>query len=146
MAATSDPPRKGLNLANPGGKEYLIIGGAALGLGLLYLWMKGRSKPPAPAGGTSAGGRISSPTGVTTGDLWTWIQDHSRSTTRTTTTITEDEDDDDGRKKAVPKCPKGYFYRSELTKGVPPPEGARRRKGGGWCIPNRDKRTPQPGG
>jgi hypothetical protein len=143
MAATSDPPRKGFDLGNPGGKEYVIIGGAALGLALLYIWFKNRSKPPAPAGGASAGGRISSPTGVTTGDLWTWIQDHTRSTTTTTTTT---EEDDDGRKKAAPKCPKGFYYRSELPRGLVPPEGVRRRKGGGWCIPNRDRTTPQPGG
>ena len=34
------PARRGLNLSNPGRREYVIVGLVAVGVGLIYLWRK----------------------------------------------------------------------------------------------------------
>lgn len=43
-------------------------------------------------------------------------------------------------------CPSGFYYVPALPPLLPHPEGATRHQGGGWCVPNRDKHLPQPGG
>jgi len=114
MAPASNPPPAGgkkilgLNLGNPGAKEYLIVGGGALGLFLVYRWWKNRQAAPATANSqgtpcTAADGSAgtmdssgncigsgttapSTATGLSTSALLAWIQDHSSSTTTTTTT------------------------------------------------------------
>ena len=87
MAATSSAPRKKFDLANPGGREYLIVGGVVLAAALVYFYLKKRTAA-ATAADTSGSGDTSgpsTPTGLTTGQLLAWIQDHQSSTTTTTT-------------------------------------------------------------
>lgn len=73
------------SLSNPGAKEYLIVGGVAIGVFALYKWWSNRnaaaSSSTNPSSGTTA---PASPTGLTTGDLLAWISDHSSTTTTTT--------------------------------------------------------------
>jgi hypothetical protein len=96
MAQTSD--RKGLDLAKPGTKEYVIVAVAALGLGVLYFVL--HHKKPAAAAPAAPSSAPSTPTGLSTADLWTWLHDHNfSSTTTTTTTTTEDNDHDGGKAK-----------------------------------------------
>ena len=80
MAPAPEARKKGgLDLKNPGAKEYLIVGGVVLGLALLYFWWRGKTQAPAapaPAGGRRSPG---TPTGVSTGDLVTWMHDHDGS-------------------------------------------------------------------
>lgn len=88
MAAASNPPparKKGLDLGNPGGKEYIIVGGTALGLALLYFWWKNRQSGTAAAASPSSSGTTtaSTPTGLSTSEFWHWIVDHNSSTTKT---------------------------------------------------------------
>jgi beta-lactam-binding protein with PASTA domain len=78
--------RKGLDLRHPGGKEYLLAGGIALGLGLLYFWWKNRETPAAstaasPDDSTTAAGTPVSPTGT----LLAWFHDHQSSSSATVT-------------------------------------------------------------
>jgi hypothetical protein len=90
MAATSDNSSnsKGFSLTKPGAKEYLIIGGVALAAGLLYFWWKNKQAAASTAAdtGTGTGSGPSTPTGLSTGQLWSWISDHNSSTTTTSTT------------------------------------------------------------
>ena len=44
----------GLDLKNPGGKEYVVFGGAALGLALLYFALHKKTATPAAASGPAA--------------------------------------------------------------------------------------------
>jgi hypothetical protein len=75
--------RKGLDFAHPRAKETLIIGGAALAAGLLYLWWKGRQSAAQPAAAADTSGQgATSPTGI----LTAWFQDHAGGNTTTTTT------------------------------------------------------------
>jgi nucleoid-associated protein YgaU len=115
---------EGLSLTHPGGKEYLIIGGVALGGGLLYFWLKDRQAAASPAasdndtdtgtGNTAPG----TPTGLSTSQFLAWAQDHSSSTVTKTTTASpakpktpadkkkaakEKKDADDEKKKAKTK-------------------------------------------
>lgn len=76
--------RKGLDLRHPGGKEYLLAGGIALGLGLLYFWWKNRQAPAATTAATpddtaAPAGTPVSPTGL----LTAWIHDHQSSSSAT---------------------------------------------------------------
>lgn len=90
-AAKPAAPRKGLNLTQPGAKEYLIVGGSALGLALLYFWWKSRHAAAAAASSPSSSGSgtsSSTPTGLSTQELWHWISDHQSS--RTTRTVHRD--------------------------------------------------------
>jgi hypothetical protein len=90
MAATSSPPaRKKFDLGNPGGKEYAIVGGIVLALALVYFYIKKQNAAaaaaaPADTSGTDTSGP-STPTGLNTGQLLAWIQDHNSSSTTTTT-------------------------------------------------------------
>lgn len=59
---------------NPGGKEYLIAGGLALGAWFLYRRLSG--KTAASTAGT-AGGQVATPTGLSTETLTLWIKDHA---------------------------------------------------------------------
>src|SRR5580658_2134246 len=86
MAATSDSSSKGFSLTKPGAKEYLIIGGVALAAGLLYFWWKNKQAAASTAADTGTGSGQSTPTGLSTGQLWSWISDHNSSTTTTSTT------------------------------------------------------------
>jgi hypothetical protein len=93
MAATSDAPasRKGFSLGKPGLKEYLIVGGIALGGAVLYFWWKNKTTAAAAAAPASTDSDSSSPstaTGLSTGQFLSWIQDHSSSTTTTTAPTT----------------------------------------------------------
>ena len=68
----------GLDLKNPGGKEYLIAGATGLAIYLAYSWWKNRNTAAAPAAApVTAGG--ASPTGTSTSDLNVWVQDHASS-------------------------------------------------------------------
>jgi hypothetical protein len=94
MAATSDAPPasgKGFSLSRPGLKEYLIVGGIALGGAVLYFWWKNKTSSAAtPAASTDSAdsGSPSTATGLSTGQFLAWIQDHSSSTTTTTAPTT----------------------------------------------------------
>jgi PASTA domain len=82
-----DPgPRKGLNFGHPGGKEFLLAGGAAVLAALAWFWWKNRQTAAAgqssPATGTSTGGPTS-PTGL----LTAWFQDHAGSSASVTVTV-----------------------------------------------------------
>jgi len=55
-----------------------VVGGAALGLGLLYFWLKGRQQPQQGQGQGQGQGRPGSPTGLRREDLHIWINDHGR--------------------------------------------------------------------
>lgn len=96
--AASPPARKGLSLTSPGPKEYLIIGGSALGLALLYFWWKSRQAAAAgttPAATTAAGTAApaaTTPTGLSTTEFWHWITDHQ--TTKTVTPAPQHPDKD----------------------------------------------------
>ena len=94
MAATSEAParRGGLNLGQPGAKEYLIVGGTALGLALLYFWWQrrhGGTSQSAPATGSAP----STPTGLSTAQFSAFLRDFASSTT----TRTRDRDKDADR-------------------------------------------------
>jgi|SRR5271166_2655773 len=85
MAPAPEAPRRGgFSLTKPGAKEYLIVGGVALGGALLYFWWKGRTTAPAaatnPSDGTAAPG---TPTGLSTGQFLAWVQDHTSTSTST---------------------------------------------------------------
>jgi PASTA domain len=97
--APSSEPRKGLNLAKPGMKEYLLIGGAALGLALLYLRL--HRKAPAAAKPAAAAAAPTTPTGFSTADFWTWLHDHNFSSTTTSTTTTTTEEPEPKAKPRV---------------------------------------------
>jgi beta-lactam-binding protein with PASTA domain len=94
MAATSEAPAsgKGFNLGKPGLKEYLIVGGIALGGAVLYFWWKNKtSAASANDTGSTANDSAnapSTPTGLSTGQFLSWIQDHTSSTTTTTAPTT----------------------------------------------------------
>lgn len=92
-APAAPEQRRGLNLGNPGMKEYVIVGGAALGLALLYFWWKGRQAAAAApaAAGTTAPGTV---TGLNTATFSAWIHDHTSS-----------PDDDDERKHGTRRHP-----------------------------------------
>ncbi len=78
--AAPDRKKGGLDLRHPGAKEYLIVGGAVLGLALVYFWWKGKQAPaPAAGGGKGSPGTA---TGLSTGDLVTWMHDHAGSPPR----------------------------------------------------------------
>ena len=94
MAATSNPPssssgRKRFDLANPGGKEYLIVGGVVLAAALVWFYLRKRAQAADQSASTDSGSSDqagpSTPTGLSTGQLLAWIQDHSSSSTTTTT-------------------------------------------------------------
>lgn len=87
-APAAPDTRRGLNLGSPGAKEYLIIGGAALGLGLLYFWWKGRHPAAAPAS-SSGKAAPATVTGLNTASFSAWIHDHTSSPS----------DDDDERRR-----------------------------------------------
>ena len=85
-APAASPParKKGLDLGHPGGKEYLIVGGVALGAALLYFWWKNRESGTTAAATTPAStssATPTSPTGLTTSAFWHWISDHQSSVT-----------------------------------------------------------------
>jgi PASTA domain len=88
-APAASPParRKGLDLGHPGAKEYLIVGGSALGLALLYFWWKNReagtTTAAAAAAPASTAAAPASPTGMTTSAFWHWVSDHQSSVTVT---------------------------------------------------------------
>ena len=75
------------SLSKPGAKEYLIVGGVALGAGLMFFWWKNRQASATAATGspTSSSSAPSTPTGLSTGDFLAWIHDHTSTTTTTTT-------------------------------------------------------------
>ena len=85
MAPAPAPPdrkRGGLDLKNPGPKEYIIVGGVVLGLALLYFWWKGKTQS-APAVNPPGGrGSPATATGLSTGDLMAWLRDHAGSPPR----------------------------------------------------------------
>lgn len=84
--APAPAPRKRFDLGNPGAKEYLIVGGVALGAALLYFWYKKRQGTAAPSTSTDTGSTApASPTGLNTAALLAWIHDHQSSTTTTVT-------------------------------------------------------------
>ncbi len=80
MPATSDR-KGGLDWRNPGAKEYVIVGGTALGLALAYFWWKGRHGGTPPAAAPSSA-PAASPTGMPRQSLMLWIQDHAASPRR----------------------------------------------------------------
>jgi hypothetical protein len=53
----------------------LVVGGAALGLGLLYFYFKGKQQPQQ---GQDQGKAPGSPTGLTREQFVIWTQDHGR--------------------------------------------------------------------
>jgi hypothetical protein len=66
-----------LDLKNPGAKEYLIVGGVALGAALLYFWWKGRKGGATAAATDTAGSSApATPTGLNTSQFFAWIRDH----------------------------------------------------------------------
>ena len=71
---------KKVDFKHPGGKEALIAGGVALGLALLYFWIKGRQQSAAAANQQASTG-VNSPTAL----LFSWIRDHQSSSTTTVT-------------------------------------------------------------
>jgi hypothetical protein len=81
---TPAPPaarRRGFSLTSPGPKEYLIVGGAALGLFLLYDWWKNRTAAATSStGSTGSGSAPSTPTGLSTSALTAFFQDFQSST------------------------------------------------------------------
>lgn len=82
-----DAPRKGFSLSKPGPKEYLLVGGSALVLFLVYKWYKSKTTAAAtPAAATDTSGNApGTPTGLSTAQLLSWIHDHNSSSTTTTT-------------------------------------------------------------
>lgn len=109
-APAASPParRKGLDLGNPGAKEYVIVGGSALGLALLYFWWKNRQAgttaagtAAAPAGTTTS----TTPTGLSTAELWSWISDHHSSKTTKTTRKAGGGHGHDGHREHKVKVP-----------------------------------------
>jgi hypothetical protein len=78
--------KSGVDFRHPGGKEALIAGGVALGLGLLYMWWKNRQSAAAAtaaapaAADTTPSAASTSPTGL----LTAWFHDHAGTTTTTT--------------------------------------------------------------
>jgi len=88
MAATSSAPRKKFDLAHPGGREYGIVGVVVLAAALVYFYVRKRAAAATTAAddtGTGDTSGPSTPTGLSTGQLLAWIQDHQSSTTTTTT-------------------------------------------------------------
>jgi hypothetical protein len=81
MADTATSGR-GFSLTHPNAKTYLIVGGAALGLGLLYFWWKKKQAAATAASNTSSSGTTvyyPSPTGLSASQLLAWISDHQSS-------------------------------------------------------------------
>lgn len=73
-APAQAPAKKGgVDFKHPGGKEFLIAGGVALGLALLYFWWKGRQQQQQGQGQGQGGGKAGSPTAV----FSAWLQDHA---------------------------------------------------------------------
>jgi hypothetical protein len=68
-----------------GGKKFLgvnrttaiVVGGAALGLGLLYFYFKGKQQTPGQGGG-QGNKAPGSPTGLRREDIFIHLQDHGR--------------------------------------------------------------------
>ena len=80
------PRKRGLNLGHPGGKEYVIVGGVALGIGLVWFWWKKRTGAASSAASEPATGNSSAPstpTGMNTADFSSWVHDHQSSSTTT---------------------------------------------------------------
>jgi hypothetical protein len=98
MAADSDAParKKNFDLGHPGGKEYFIVGGVALGIGLVYFWWRSRTGAAAAAA-TTAASAPATPTGLNTSDFSSWVHDHQSSTT-----TTAGGDKDHAKKVTVP--------------------------------------------
>ena len=86
-APEGKPRRKAFSLANPGAREYLTVGIGALALFLAWDWLKNR-QAAAAAPATAADAAATTPTGLSTGDFWDWISDHSSSSTTTSKAAT----------------------------------------------------------
>jgi hypothetical protein len=87
MAADSSP-RKKFDLANPGGREYAIVGAVVLAGALVWFYLRKRAAADTTGADTTGTGDTSAPgtpTGLSTAQLLAWIQDHSSSTTTTKT-------------------------------------------------------------
>lgn len=81
------------NWRQPGGKEYLIVGGAALGIGIIYFWWKNRQGQAGKTGqqqnptSTDASGNAAPGTvinqggGIDAGGLQSQMRDHQSSPT-----------------------------------------------------------------
>jgi hypothetical protein len=134
MAATSDPPRKsGFSVSNPGAKEYVIVGGLALAVFLVWRWWQNRQPAPAPsaASDTSLGGTApATATGLSTADLLLWMKDHSSSATTTTTTTS-------GGKPPKARCKPGFHFEPEPGPGHGTLIVGTYHVRGGICVPDR---------
>lgn len=53
-----------------------VVGGAALGLGLVYFYLKGKNQPTQGQGGQGTGQAPGSPTGLRRQDLVIWVKSH----------------------------------------------------------------------
>lgn len=86
MAERRPPTRAAAPPAKSGGGEkqimgmkqstVFIVGGLALGAGLLYFYFKGKQTPQNQGGGQGKGQRPTSPTGLTREQLVLHIHDH----------------------------------------------------------------------
>lgn len=74
-------PSRGFSLSRPNAKTYLIVGGVALGLGLLYFWWKKKQAAASSASSNGNGTTVyyPSPTGLSASQLLAWISDHQSS-------------------------------------------------------------------
>lgn len=110
MADTPAPSssRKGFNIGNPGMKEYLIVGGLALALGVWYLRRKQAAAAAAQQQSSSTGQPIvlqAAGGGIPFGALFAALQNHQSSPVTINKTINTDTDqgnkdrDKDGRGK-----------------------------------------------
>lgn len=85
------------DIEHPGVKEFAIVGGATLGVILLWRWWSNRQAGQAgTSSGTTPPGTAApqpyagtTPTGLGLGSLLLWMQDHASSSTTTKTTTTK---------------------------------------------------------
>ena len=81
MAPAPEGKRKAFDLSNPGVKEYLIVGGVAVGAFFVWQWWKAKTGQAAPSspGQQQQGGGRPSPSGLSTSQFMAWIRDHQSS-------------------------------------------------------------------